>query len=153
MTHIHWVTWGTVTPEHIDEVNKREVCECDGWVYDLDDTGTPSIFNIIHSTSTLLRIFPILDLNCEEKAEWRKWNWSRSCSARWTPETEKKRSVSRWDCKNRRYTKSLCNLPDVLAIAVIKEIALGGLLLLFIMNRQRERWRQNLYMSVGVMKD
>ena len=30
--------------------------------------------------------------------------------------------------KNKRRTNSLCNLPDVLAIAGIKEIALGGLL-------------------------
>jgi hypothetical protein len=29
-THIHWVTRGTVTPKDRDEVNRREVCECDG---------------------------------------------------------------------------------------------------------------------------
>jgi hypothetical protein len=34
-------------------------------------------------------------------------------------------SVSRWVCKNRLWhTKSLCILPDVLAISVIKEITL-----------------------------
>ncbi len=27
---IHWVGRGTGTPKDIDEVNKREVCECDG---------------------------------------------------------------------------------------------------------------------------
>ncbi len=30
MTHIHWVARGTGTPKDRDEVNKREVCECDG---------------------------------------------------------------------------------------------------------------------------
>ena len=27
---IHWVGLGTGTPKDRDEVNKREVCECDG---------------------------------------------------------------------------------------------------------------------------
>ena len=27
---IHWVGRGTGTPKDRDEVNKREVCECDG---------------------------------------------------------------------------------------------------------------------------
>jgi hypothetical protein len=30
MTHIHWVSRGTGTPKDRDEVNKREVFECDG---------------------------------------------------------------------------------------------------------------------------
>ena len=29
--------WGTGTPKNRDEVNKREVCECDGRVCDLDE--------------------------------------------------------------------------------------------------------------------
>jgi hypothetical protein len=29
MPHIHWVARGTGTPKDRDEVNKREVCECD----------------------------------------------------------------------------------------------------------------------------
>ncbi len=28
--HIQWVVWGTGTPQNRDEVNRREVCECDG---------------------------------------------------------------------------------------------------------------------------
>ena len=27
---LHWVTRGTGTPKDRDEVNRREVCECDG---------------------------------------------------------------------------------------------------------------------------
>jgi hypothetical protein len=30
MSHIHWVERETGTPKDRDEVNKREVCECDG---------------------------------------------------------------------------------------------------------------------------
>ncbi len=30
MTHIHWVVRGTGTPKDRDEVNRRDVCECDG---------------------------------------------------------------------------------------------------------------------------
>jgi hypothetical protein len=30
MSHIQWVARGTGTPKDRDEVNKREVCKCDG---------------------------------------------------------------------------------------------------------------------------
>ena len=30
---IHYLARGTVIPKDIDEVNKRAVCECDGFVY------------------------------------------------------------------------------------------------------------------------
>ncbi len=30
MSHIHWVVLGTGTPKDKDEVNRRDVCECDG---------------------------------------------------------------------------------------------------------------------------
>ena len=29
-THIHWVARGIGTPKDRNEVNRREVCECDG---------------------------------------------------------------------------------------------------------------------------
>ncbi len=38
---IHWVGLGTGTPKDKDEINKREVCECEGWVWDLDAIDTP----------------------------------------------------------------------------------------------------------------
>jgi hypothetical protein len=53
-----------------------------------------------------------------------KWRRSpRFCYTRWTPEVAKKRSVSRWARKNNSLMNSLCNLPDVLEISVIKETA------------------------------
>jgi hypothetical protein len=39
------------------------------------------------------------------------------------------RSVSRGACKNKSLINSLCNLPEVLAIAGINDTALGGLFL------------------------
>ncbi len=36
MSHTHWVPRGTGIPKDREEVNKREVWECDGWVCDLD---------------------------------------------------------------------------------------------------------------------
>ncbi len=41
-------------------------CECDGWVCDLDVTGTSSIFKIIRCAVALVRIFTILDIRWEE---------------------------------------------------------------------------------------
>ena len=32
----HWVGRGTGTPKDRDEVKKREVYDCEGWVWDLD---------------------------------------------------------------------------------------------------------------------
>ncbi len=47
------MTRGTGTPKDRDEVNKREVCECDGLVFDLEPTGDPSFFNYIRSADIL----------------------------------------------------------------------------------------------------
>jgi hypothetical protein len=61
---------GTGTPNwDKDEVNKREVCECEGWVWDLDAIGTPSRLRLIRKAAALASRFPIFD---------------------WTPETAKK---------------------------------------------------------------
>ena len=76
MSRIHWVARGTETPKDQDEVNKREVCECDGCVCDLEAIGDSSIFNVIRSGAILVRMLSTLDLSCEEKVARRKWNWS-----------------------------------------------------------------------------
>ena len=53
--------------------------------------------------------------------------WWLVC-ARWTPEVTRKRSVSRWVCKIKRHTNSLCRHPDrdVLGISDIKSIVWEG---------------------------
>ena len=51
------------TPKDKDEVNKREVSECDGYVCDLEPVVVPSIFKVIHSVEVLGRMLPTLDLD------------------------------------------------------------------------------------------
>jgi hypothetical protein len=114
MLRIHWVVRGTGTPKDRDEVNKREVSECDGWVCDLDVMDTASKSSVIRKTVVLTRVRPTLLLTCWV---WWKWNTSLVDSGTWTPKTSKKWSISRWACKNKSLTNSLCNLPDVLAVA------------------------------------
>jgi hypothetical protein len=52
----HWVVGGTGKPKDRDEVQRREVWECDGWVCDLEDTGVASIFRLIRSAGALAKI-------------------------------------------------------------------------------------------------
>ena len=56
---------GTGIPKDRDEVNRREVVECDG---DLESIDTPSIFSVIRNTQTLTRMLSTLDLSCEENS-------------------------------------------------------------------------------------
>ena len=50
MSHIHWVARGTGTPKDRDEVNRRDVCECDGWVCVLEVIGVPSRIRLTRKT-------------------------------------------------------------------------------------------------------
>ncbi len=43
VSRIHWVTRGTGTPKDRDEVNRWDVCKCDGWVCVLEVIDTLSI--------------------------------------------------------------------------------------------------------------
>jgi hypothetical protein len=101
-------------------MNVREVCECDGWVCVLEVIDDPSRLRLTRKDATLTRIS--LDLNYEETVTRRKWKSPLVEWGSWTPELEKKRSVSRWICKNKSHTNLLCNLP-------VHEVELGGLLL------------------------
>ncbi len=51
-----------------DEVNRREVCECDGWVCVLEVIGTPSMFKFTRKTVSLTRVLPTFTLNWTEKS-------------------------------------------------------------------------------------
>ncbi len=109
-SHIHWVVWGTGTPTDRDEVNRREFWVYDGWVCDLEDIGVSSIFKTIRSDEVLVRMFPTLDLRCEDNTDRRKW---KLVDTMWTPEGDRKRSVSRWVSKNNRRTNSQSRFPGV----------------------------------------
>ena len=127
MPRMHCIVHGTGTPKDRDEVNKRDACEWDGWVCERDVIGAPSIFKFTRIAAALARVVPILDLSCARKAP-HFW-YVAVCCAGWTPEAAKKRSVSRCACKNSNLMNSLCNLPEVLAIAGMKAVDIGGLLL------------------------
>ena len=43
---------------------------------DLDVTGEPLIFSVIHSATTLTRMLSTFDLSCEEYVARLKWNWT-----------------------------------------------------------------------------
>ncbi len=51
-SRMHWVVWGTGTPKDRDEVNRRDVCECDGWVCVLEVIDVPSILSVIRKPAT-----------------------------------------------------------------------------------------------------
>ncbi len=55
------------TQEYKDEVNRREVSECDGWVCDRDSVGVTSIFKVIRSVSVLVRILWIFTLRVDRE--------------------------------------------------------------------------------------
>ncbi len=54
---IHWVGRGTGTPKDKDEVNRRDVCECDGWVCVFEVIDIPSTFKRIRKVAVLGRVW------------------------------------------------------------------------------------------------
>ncbi len=130
-THIHWVTRGTGTPKDKDEVNKRDVCECDGWVRVFETIDTHQNSNWHVKIQTWWEYSRLL-LSGWPKHVNLTVDYSTSVSPRKCKtellKLEKKRSVSRWSCKNNSLMNSLCNLPDVLGIGDIKETTFGKML-------------------------
>jgi hypothetical protein len=53
-TRIHWVPRGTDTPKDKDEVNRREVCECDGCVLSRCDVRDLNRYTILTSSFTFV---------------------------------------------------------------------------------------------------
>jgi hypothetical protein len=60
MPRIHWVARGTGTPKDRDEVIRREVCECDGWVCFLEVVYCESI-------KRERKTRPIQECRCDER--------------------------------------------------------------------------------------
>ncbi len=83
-------------------LKRREVSKCDGRVFNRDtrEYGTVEV-----------------ELDTGRLRKMNSWHW-------------KNRSVSRWSCKNRSHTNSLCTLPDVLEIEGMKDIELVGYFLI-----------------------
>jgi hypothetical protein len=74
MTRIHWVARQNKleTPKVKNEVNKREVHECDGRVRDPDVMVVPPTPKPTRKTETLPRVSPTIVSSCEENAPLRK---------------------------------------------------------------------------------
>jgi hypothetical protein len=84
MPRIHWVARQNKleTPEEKDDVNKREVHECDGRARDPDAMVVPPTPKSTLKAEALARALPTIDSSCEENAALRKWHWPRLCCAR-----------------------------------------------------------------------
>jgi hypothetical protein len=74
-------------------------------------------------TATLARLRPTFTFNCEVNTVWRKWKSPMLVCASWTLESAKKRSFSRWACKNKSLMNLQCNLPDVLTTTAGEGVA------------------------------
>ena len=89
-SHIHCVVRGTGTPKDKDEVNRRDVWECDGWVCDSDVIGAPSRLRSIPKVEVSASRFPHFVLSCEKNTA--RWKWKNpplvDCAS-WTPELQK----------------------------------------------------------------
>ncbi len=97
---------------------------------DRDGKGAPSIFKVIRSAAALASMLPILDLSCEGNATRRKGTVHWSIAQAELLKLQKSGQFPDELVKIEGHTNSLCSLPDVLAIAGIKEIALGGVIVL-----------------------
>ncbi len=64
---------GTGTPKDKDEVNRRDVCECDGRVCVFEVIVAPSIFKLIRKAVVLVRVLSTFPFRWDENAARRKW--------------------------------------------------------------------------------
>ncbi len=64
---MHWVDRGTGTPKDRDEVNNREVCECDGWVCDWEVIDVPSRLRLIRKVGTCVGLLWINKVKTKDK--------------------------------------------------------------------------------------
>ena len=92
MSHIHWVARQNKleTPKEKDEVNKREVHECDRRGSDPNAmVDTPTLKSTLKA-KVLTRTTTTITSSCEENASLRNWPMPRLCYASRNPETKAK---------------------------------------------------------------
>jgi hypothetical protein len=92
MPHIRWVARQNKLkiPRDKDEVNKREIHECDGRVHDPGTMVDPLTPNPTRKAEALSREPPTIALCREEDAALRKWPLPRYCCASCILETKTK---------------------------------------------------------------
>jgi hypothetical protein len=74
MFHIHWVARQNKleVPRDKDEVNKREIHECDGRAHDPEATAAPLAPKPTYKAEPLVRVSPSIASRHEEDAALRK---------------------------------------------------------------------------------
>jgi hypothetical protein len=89
---MHWVARQKKleTPKEKDEVNKREVHECDVRTHDPDAMVVPPTPKSTFKAEVLARDPPTIDSSCEENAALKKWRSPRLCCASCNPEAKAK---------------------------------------------------------------
>jgi hypothetical protein len=92
MPHIHWVARQNKLEilRDKDEVNKREIHECDGRAHDPDTMVAPLTPKPTHKAEALARAPPTIASCREEDAALRKWPLPRYCCASCILETKTK---------------------------------------------------------------
>ena len=92
MPHIHWVARQNKLeiPRDKDEVNKREIQECDGRAHDQDTMVAPLTPKPTLTVEVLVRAPPTIASCREEDSALRKWPLPRYCCARCILETKTK---------------------------------------------------------------
>jgi hypothetical protein len=84
MPHIHWVERRNKLeiPKEKDEVNKREVHECDVPTRDPDAMVVPPTPKPTCKAEALAKAPPTIASSCEENAALKKWHLPRLCCAK-----------------------------------------------------------------------
>jgi hypothetical protein len=64
------------TPKYRDEVNRRDVSECDGWVCVLEVIDVPSILSVIRKVADMMRVLSTFSFRGGKNVvrhEWKGW--------------------------------------------------------------------------------
>ena len=92
MPNLHWVARQIKLeiPRDKDEVNKREIHECNGRTHDPDTMVSPLTPKLTLTAETLVRTPPTIASCREEDTTLRKWSFPRYCCASCILETKRK---------------------------------------------------------------
>jgi hypothetical protein len=80
VSHIHWVARGTGTPKDRDEVNRRDVCECDVMgEYFLSDRRTEAVIYYVYYESIKRepKIRGKYECRCDERLQTKSKEFTR----------------------------------------------------------------------------
>jgi hypothetical protein len=113
-SRIHWLTRGTGTPKDKDEVNKRDVSECDGWVCVFEVIGSPSVFKLTRRTTVMVRVLPTFSFRVNENDM-----YGCRCNQRLKAIINKRKRGPEREYIINRYTWGLCELNCLCCLIII----------------------------------